>query len=155
AFRDARRTVTLLAAAMSSAEFDAARLEAVAGGGWSTLTELADTLARDHGLPFRLAHGIARGLVVARQQDPHRPTCDLRADVPGRMPPAPIVYAADALDRILSPRHFVDVRRTFGGPAPAETVSAASASKRQLESDRDWLRQRLEGLSEARSSLTA
>src|SRR5438477_4639045 len=58
-FRDATRTVKLVAAAMRTAEFDAERLEARAGDGWATLTELADTLVRDHGLPFRLAHAIS------------------------------------------------------------------------------------------------
>ena len=58
-FRDATRAVRLVAAAMATAEFDAASLEARAGEGWTTLTELADTLVRDHELPFKTAHAIA------------------------------------------------------------------------------------------------
>ena len=49
-FRDATRALQLVAAAMASAEFDARALEARAGDGWTTLTELADTLVREHGL---------------------------------------------------------------------------------------------------------
>ena len=52
-FKDATRAVTLVAAAMADAEFDVARLAQRAGEDWMTMTELADTLARDHGLPFR------------------------------------------------------------------------------------------------------
>ena len=48
-FRDATRTVTLVAAAMRGADFDVARLAARAGDGGTTLTELADTLVRDTG----------------------------------------------------------------------------------------------------------
>ena len=70
-FRDATRAVKLVAAAMTTAEFDAARLEARAGDGWTTLTELADTLVRDHGLPFKTAHAIAGRLVAGRQRDPN------------------------------------------------------------------------------------
>src|SRR5262249_3718796 len=55
-FRDATRAVKVVAAAMTTAEFDAARLEARAADGWTTITELADTLVRDDGLPFRTAH---------------------------------------------------------------------------------------------------
>src|SRR5207253_9951139 len=51
-FRDATRAVKLVAAAMTTADFDAARLEARAGDGWTTLTELADTLVREQGVPF-------------------------------------------------------------------------------------------------------
>ena len=47
-FRDATRAVTLLAAAMRLADFDVERLAARAGVGGTTLTELADTLVRDH-----------------------------------------------------------------------------------------------------------
>ena len=58
-FRDAMRAVNLVAAAIATAEFDAAKLEARAGDGWTTLTELADTLVREHQLPFRTAHAIS------------------------------------------------------------------------------------------------
>src|SRR5436309_253367 len=46
-FRDATRSVKLVAAAMATAEFDATSLESRAAEGWTTLTELADTLVRD------------------------------------------------------------------------------------------------------------
>src|SRR5882724_9386876 len=79
-FRDATRAVRLVAAALTTAEFDAARLEARAGDGWTTLTELADTLVRDHGLPFNTAHAIAARLVTGRQRDPNRPLVDILRD---------------------------------------------------------------------------
>src|SRR2546422_7359327 len=79
-FRDATRAVKLVAGAMSTAEFDAGRLEARAGDGWTTLTELADTLVRDHRLSFRTAHGIAARLMAAREQDPARSLAALLAD---------------------------------------------------------------------------
>src|SRR5947209_16591568 len=72
-FRDATRAVKLVAAAMATAAFDAARLEATAGDGWTTLTELADTLVRDHQVPFRSAHAIAARVMSAREGDPLRP----------------------------------------------------------------------------------
>ena len=56
---------------------------------------------------------------------------DLRAVV------GAIRMAAD-LERILSPRHFVAVRGTYGGPAPEETARASAESSAQLESDRTW-----------------
>ena len=58
-FSDAARAVALVAAAMTGATFDVERLGARAGQDWITVTELADTLARDHGLPFRAGHAIA------------------------------------------------------------------------------------------------
>ena len=51
----------LVAAAMTTARVRRrASLEVARGDGWTTLTELADTLVRDHGLPFRSAHADRR-----------------------------------------------------------------------------------------------
>src|SRR5581483_3164361 len=72
-FHDATRTLKLLAAAMRTAEFNAANLEAHAGDGWTTLTELADTLVRQHGLSFKTAHAIAARLAAARTSCPDQP----------------------------------------------------------------------------------
>jgi argininosuccinate lyase len=152
-FRDATRMVKLVAAAMRTAEFDAKRLEARAGDGWATLTELADTLVRERGLPFRLAHGISAKLMVARQANPERPMALLLADVSATMLPEPLVYAQEDLDRILSPRHFVDVRRTYGGPAPEETASAADASRMQLDADQAWWTRTTDALTAAQRRL--
>jgi argininosuccinate lyase len=51
-----------------------------------------------------------------------------------------IVYDEAALAEILSPRHFVDVRKTHGGPAPSETLRAIGASEELLGADEEWLK---------------
>jgi len=137
-FRDATRAVKLVAAAMTSAEFDAERLEARAADGWTTLTELADTLVRDHDLPFRSAHAIARRIMAARQIDSTRSLAALLADASCEVVGSPLSYSEADLATILSPRHFVGVRKTPGGPAPEETARAARASRQQLEADEAW-----------------
>jgi argininosuccinate lyase len=138
-FRDATRTVKLVASAAATAQFDPARLEARAAEGWTTLTELADTLVRDEGMPFRTAHAIASQLMAARQRQPERPLADLLAEVSADLVGAPLAYTDARLARILSPRYFVEIRRTHGGPAPQETARAEQASVAQLELDRAWL----------------
>src|SRR5437773_9644245 len=152
-FRDAMRAAKLVAAAMTTAEFDAVRLEARAGDGWTTLTELADTLVRDHGLPFRTAHAIAGRLIAGRQRDPDRPPAELLADASTELVGAPLAYSEAALAHILSPRYFVEIRRTLGGPAPEETPRAATASRRQLEADEAWRSRATSALAQAERTL--
>ncbi len=152
-FRDATRTVNLVAAAMSSAEFDAAKLEARAGDGWSTLTELADTLVRDHDLPFRKAHAIAAHFVGGRQRDPDRRFADLLTDASTEVLGHALSYTEEQLARILSPRHFVEIRKTFGGPAPDETARAAKVSRQQLDADEAWLAAATDALVKAEQTL--
>ncbi len=152
-FRDATRTIKLVAAAMSSAEFDAAKLEARAGDGWTTLTELADTLVREHGLPFKKAHAIAAHFVGGRQRDPERTNAALLTDASTEILGQPLTYSEAVLTRILSPRYFVEIRKTFGGPAPVETARAAKVSRRQLSAHEAWWSKATEALAKAERTL--
>ena len=152
-YRDAVRTVTLVAAALETATFDAADLEARAASGWTTLTELADTLSREHGLPFGEAHGLARSLVAARQKEPARPLAALLAEVSAKAPGGPIQYSEERLKEILSARHFVNVRRTWGGPAPEETARAAEVAGAKLAEAERWWRAAREELGKAAQML--
>jgi argininosuccinate lyase len=154
-FRDATRAVKLVAAAMRTAVFDPARLEGRAAEGWTTLTELADTLVRDHQVPFRTAHAIAARLVAGRQREPQRPLAELLGEASADLLGAPLTYTDSALADILSPKHFVAVRRTRGGPAPEETSRAVSESRRLLEADRGWWNAAMSGLSDAEQRLAA
>ena len=107
-FKDAARAVTLLAAAMEHAEFDVPRLAARAEQGWITVTELADTLARDHRLPFKAGHAIASRLIARARTAPERPLSEALREVSKEVTGTEIVYDEAALTEILSPEHFVD-----------------------------------------------
>ncbi|HEX4346802.1 MAG TPA: argininosuccinate lyase [Vicinamibacterales bacterium] len=154
-FRDATRAVKLVAAAMGTAVFDPVRLEARAADGWTTLTELADTLVRDRGLPFRTAHQIAAGVMTTKQSGDARGLAAILADVSAGILKTPLSFAESDIERILSPRHFVEVRTTPGGPAPDETRRAAEASRRLLAADHEWWTRTQNALEEAERVLVA
>ncbi len=109
--------------------------EAAAGG--STATELADTLVREFGLPFRTAHH-----VVARAvRDGHLDLAGLEA---AAVATAGLSLAGRGLDqaridRALDPLESVRVRTVLGGPAPdAVRVQLAAAASR-LARDRAFV----------------
>jgi argininosuccinate lyase len=156
-FHDARRAVRLVAAVMATAEFDAARLEQRAAEGWTTLTELADTLVRDFNLPFGTAHAVTGRLRAVSERWPERPLSELLREAATDLgvDSSVLRYTDDQLSRILSPRHFVDVRRTLGGPAPSEAGRALAVSREALDSDMSWLRERRGLLAAATRTLTA
>ena len=62
AFGDATRAVALVSAALRGASLNVARMRERAGQHGVSITELADTLVRDHGVSFRVGHGIAARL---------------------------------------------------------------------------------------------
>lgn len=154
-FRDATRTVALVAAAMRDADFNVARLAERAAYGGTTLTELADTLVRDHGLPFRTAHSIAALLLKARHEDPGASLAEALAKASRALVGHAIEYSDERLDEILSPRYFVDVRRTLGGPAPEETARAILEQRQLLEDHRDAWDARRQRLAQAERELLA
>ena len=137
-FRDAARAVKLVASALETAEFDVKRLEARAGEGGITMTELADTLVREKGLPFGGAHAIACRVAAARSADPEIGLSHALAEASRTLAGTPIEYPEARLAEILSARHFVEVRTTPGGPAPSETVKALVESGDRLADDQHW-----------------
>jgi argininosuccinate lyase len=154
-FRDARRMVTLVGAAMSEADFDVEKLASRADVGGTTLTELADTLVRDHGLSFRSAHAIAASLLKAQTKDPGVALSSALSRASTAVLGRALNYTEADLQRILSPRNFVDVRTTYGGPAPSETARAIAESERKLAADRASWKARREDLASAETMLRA
>ncbi len=152
-FRDATRAVRLVAAAMQTATFDAARLEMKAGEGGTTTSELADTLVREHRLPFKTAHAITAQVLKVRAGRPDEKATETLAAVSFELIGRPITYSEERLHEILSPRYFVSVRKTEGGPAPEETRRAVDASSARLTADREWLAGRRQALAAARKDL--
>ena len=75
------------------------------------------------------------------------------AQVSGDLLGVPLEYTDAEIDEITSPRHFVDVRRTSGGPAPAETARAVALSREALAADRAWLTAASDRLADAHSRL--
>ena len=134
AFTDARRGVELTAASMADAEFDVDRMRSRASEGWVTVTELADTLSRDHGLAFTAAHHAASAVVGQMRSNPGASLTDAVAAATaaaGRE-----VRIGDAeLARILSPEHFVEIRRTAGGPSPKVVADALATARAAVERD--------------------
>ena len=138
-YKDAIRAIGLVTATMATATFDCARMAERAEQGWITVTELADTLTRDHGVPFRTSHEITTRFIAAWSRDQAAPLERLLAEAAREVSGRAIEYEAGALTQILSPRHFVEVRTTPGGPAPLETARALEAANASLAADRRWL----------------
>ena len=154
AFKDAIRAVRLSAIAMEGAEFNVTRMRARAEQGWVSVTELADTLARDHGIPFKAGHGIATRLVRERREDPSRPMAEIVSRAAREIAGTSLQIAEVDLVRILSPEHFIEVRRTPGGPAPDVTTAAIALSLTQLGGDAAGIASARDRLGAAESALS-
>jgi len=155
AFRDATRAVSLLAAAMAGADVNVERMRQKAGENLITVTELADTLTRHEGLAFRTAHEVAAKFVArlhaGRGMSRSQALSAASVEVLGKA----LAYTDAELDDLLSPEHFVSVRKTLGGPAPSEVSRAIAAARRALQRDRLWLDDAITRLAAASERLKA
>lgn len=113
-----------------------------AGLGFTTSTELADTLVRHCQLPFRTAHHIAatvaRAAIAAGKEATAITVDEVQAaaeQVLGHRLELDAATVAVALD----PWGFVNARTIPGGPAPATMRQSLAALTAQLTADQQWL----------------
>jgi argininosuccinate lyase len=148
-FDDAARAVTLVAAAMASAEFNRERMAERARVGWITVTELADTLTREHGLPFKTSHAVAARFVGESARRPGEKPGVLLREITSSVTGRAVEIPDERLEEVLSPEYFVRVRTTPGGPSPVQTTAAIGSSRERLASDEEWMRKTVEKLRSA------
>ena len=99
---------------LSSATFDTERMKEEAGKGFSTATELADTLVRDYGLPFRTAHNIVgrsvqKGSLTLETLEESAKELDLGISLAGKG------LTQDQIEKALDVANSVGLRKATGG----------------------------------------
>ena len=111
---------------VETTQFNIERMKAVAGGGFSTATDVADYLVR-HGVPFREAHEIT-GAAVRLCEQSNRELFDLSLDqwraLDGR-------FEAGVLDAV-SVEGSVAARTSMGGTAPVRVQEQLERAKISL-----------------------
>ena len=128
---DAADNLMLALAAMTGMVEDmtanAEALEAAAGSGFSTATDLADWLVRRLGLPFREAHHVT-GAIVARCVSagcdlPDLPLADMQAVHSG---------ITEEVFSVLGVRNSVASRQSYGGTSPEQVRAQVARWKDKL-----------------------
>jgi argininosuccinate lyase len=132
----ARSTVRILNGCVSTLKFNKARLEESSASGFSTATELADSLVRITGMPFRIAHLIV-GRIAASGHKPNLPELDTAAMEFAGFRPSEHGFSVEMLEKALDPRSNVALRSNTGGPAPTETKRMVSDRLTTIDEEKD------------------
>ena len=147
----------LLDAVLASATWNVERLAARAADGFTTATELADTLVREAKLPFRSAHRVVAQLVRMALAQNILPR-DIRAVHVDEVASQVLGHALGLSDQIvceaLDARHFVAIRAISGGPAPDSTRAIIARQSAQLERDVAWRVEQMARLEQAHARLS-
>jgi argininosuccinate lyase len=120
-------SIAAMSGMVANVRFNTARMAEVAASGFSTATDLADWLVREHGMPFREAHHIT-GSIVKYCEDRdiilEHVTADDLAAIDVRL--------TDCLVPDLSVAGSVASRTSLGGTAPVRVMEAIAAARKEL-----------------------
>ena len=150
--QDAKESLRLLIEMLSSAEFDTDRMKEEAGKGFSTATELADTLVRSYGLPFRTAHSIV-GRAVQKGSLSLASLNEAALEVAPDISLSSQGLTQEKIDEALDVHYSIALRKAPGGPAPFAVKIAIGDRTKQLDSDAALIDQRLTKLARAKDDL--
>lgn len=115
---------------------------------WTTSMELAETLQREHHIPFRVGHRFASSIAsFARANDlkpktfPYAKAAELYANAihEFQLPDATLPIDEAEFRQVLSPEFMVKTRVGIGGPQPAEAERQLAEARSTLETDKSWM----------------
>jgi argininosuccinate lyase len=137
---DASRALRLFAGVVSHAEVDRERMCRAVHRSFLTVTELADTLVREEGMSFAVAHRLVAAAVrgVGREDAPERLVTEmerLSLEIAGKKLSKPREVWLRALD----PVHFIGMRTIPGGPAPEAVLAQIAAARKEQTEAQEWL----------------
>ena len=121
-------SIAAMTGMIANVEFVPERMRAVAASGYSTATDIADWLVREHGMPFREAHHVA-GSVVKQCEANGTGLDTLIAD---DLAAIDAMLAGCTLPD-LSVGGSVASRTSAGGTAPVRVKEAIAAAKKELK----------------------
>jgi argininosuccinate lyase len=149
---DTKESLQLLGEMLASAEFDRARMKEEAAKGFSTATELADSLARAYDIPFRTAHNIVGRAV--QKGDLSLGTLEKAAKDLGcgiSLKKKGLTQAK--INQVLDPEYSISLRKAPGAPAPVAVKGAIHDRKKQLAADTALVEQKLTRTAKSRNEL--
>ncbi len=140
-----RSTVRIMAGCLSTLHYNKDRLEESSEAGFSTATELADSLVRITGMPFRTAHSIV-GHLAAIGQRPTLESLDKASMNFAGYRASDLGFSDSNLEDALDPHCNVMRRNRIGGPAPSETERMIKERRQRISAYSLRLRERREDI---------
>jgi argininosuccinate lyase len=133
---------------LSTMRINEARMREFAGAGFSTATELADTIVRSTGISFRTAHQIVGNLALMGTKRGLEEIDSVALKILGRKLSS-LGLTRDMVSEALDPLSNIKKRSIIGGPAPLEVDRMILEKTKRLFRDRGELEARLDRIAAA------
>lgn len=128
----------LFGCVVSTVEVDKQKLLQRAEESYASITELADTLVRSHGLGFRTAHSVA-AQVVRLAMEAALPANQISASIVEQAAQTvlghPLNIRDEEVTAAMDPVQFVTIRNLPGGPAPDEVRRMIRERQTRVQQD--------------------
>ena len=132
AFTNANRVMKLMHAVIKTLKVNDEHTKKMANKSSVTITELADTLARDYDISFRKAHSVAsyisKKTISARKELYEWKIDEINDMISGFVG---VALTEQEWKKIISPEYFVEIRSIQGGPSPKEVVRMIGERKQK------------------------
>lgn len=149
-----RSTLRILNGCMASLKFNLERMNESSGAGFSTATEVADSLVRITGMPFRTAHRIVGRIAASGGRPGIAELDEIALEIAG-FKASERGFSAEMLEKALDPRSNVALRANIGGPAPAEGRRMVAERFKQISDGKERAAKRREKAENALAGLRA
>ncbi len=118
-------------------------LKALVDEDFSTMTEFADTLWREAGVPFRIGHEVASKLTDYGREHgipPSRLSFEEVANIYFEVTGESLTLSEEVVSRAFDSWAFIEGRRGTGGPQPESMERMLSGHAQELAGFRSWIR---------------
>ena len=157
AAREAEAMLRLADAVVRGLRVNEARMMRAAERNFSTVTDLADALVRNHGFSFRVAHQVVGALmreaVESRIGSALDIDCAMVERVVARVTGRTVKIEQKELAECLDPRQNVQRRAVTGGPAPGTVRRMLARAERDVAADEATVEVREKALTTADAQL--
>ena len=153
----AEEILRLYGAVVETLKVNVEHLRQRAAAGFITVTELADSLVREFGLPFRQAHRVVSTMVsyaLKHGFGPEKIDRDLLLQISLEVLGEHLEVSEDIIQHALQPAAFVAARTTLGGVAPVATRAVLENQTKALASDQKWFSDTQKKLTDSEIMLT-
>lgn len=143
--RQVRDMILLLNGVLRTMHARKERMHELARKGFSTATELADTLVREYGFPFRMAHEVV-GFVVKKAVDAGLDSTEITSAMVEEgikeLFNKELIINPESVKKALDPRENIQMRYLPGGPAFKEVTRMLKDREKVLNSKKEYLSNR-------------
>jgi argininosuccinate lyase len=156
AFEQAEAMVHLTRKTMQGLQVRKELMRRRAAEDFSTATELADSLVREAGLPFRTAHAIVGNVVTLALDRGLRfdaVSPELVDEAARELTGRPIGLTQDQVESAIDPVRNLEGKRAAGSPAPSETRRLIDVAAQSLDAHRRLVEEWGRRLQDARDDL--